>query len=120
MKAKILQFQIIICKMLIRLVIYRFKGIKPLKFIIGQININSIRNKFVILCNTIQGNIDMVSKTKPDDGFPQFCLDSFSYPYILNRNIKVKIYFNTLGKIFFEECTKVNKHKTKLRYFLLR
>ena len=40
--------------------------------IIGQLNINSIRNKFDFLCSEISPNPDLllVSATKLDDSFP--------------------------------------------------
>ena len=53
----------------------------PLRLIIGQININSIRNKFDALMNQIKENIDilMISETKINDTFPeiQFCFPRF-------------------------------------------
>ena len=61
----------------------------PLRLIIGQININSIRNKFDALMNQIKENIDilMISETKIDDTFPeiQFCFPGFSKPFRLDR-----------------------------------
>ena len=44
----------------------------PLRFIIGHININSIRNKFEPLVSFINNNLDivMISETKIDDTFP--------------------------------------------------
>ena len=54
------------------------------KFIIGQININSLRNKFELLTEMVQvkTNLLMVSKTKLDSSFPdmQFYLKSCSKP----------------------------------------
>ena len=47
------------------------------RLIFGQININSIRNKFELLFSLILNNIDvlLISKTKIDNRFPvsQFC-----------------------------------------------
>ena len=42
------------------------------RLIIGQPNINSLRNKFEQLSTMINGNIDifMISETKPDETFP--------------------------------------------------
>ena len=61
----------------------------PLRLIIGQININSIRNKFDALMNQIKENIDilMISETKIDDTFPeiQLCFPRFSKPFRLDR-----------------------------------
>ena len=41
-------------------------------FVIGHININSIRNKFEMLFTMVKDNIDilMVSETKLDSSFP--------------------------------------------------
>ena len=41
-------------------------------FVIGHININSIRNKFEMLFSMVKDNIDilMVSETKLDSSFP--------------------------------------------------
>ena len=61
----------------------------PLRLIIGQIIINSIRNKFDALMNQIKDNIDilMISETKIDDTFPeiQFCFPRFSKPFRLEK-----------------------------------
>ena len=72
------------------------KGLKILRLkytqnpIIGQININSIRNKFELLVSQIASNIDvlMISETKIDESFPtsQFLIDGFSSPDRLDRN----------------------------------
>ena len=42
------------------------------KLIIGQLNINSLRNKFYCLVQQITGNVDilMVSQTKLNNTFP--------------------------------------------------
>ena len=52
--------------------------------IIGQLNINSVRNKFKA-SNYL--NILLISETKIDESFPlaQFFLDGFSRPYRLDR-----------------------------------
>ena len=44
----------------------------PLRIIVGQLNINSIRNKFDALCSIFKQKIDilLVSETKIDDTFP--------------------------------------------------
>ena len=64
----------------------------PLRIIVGQLNINSIRNKFDALCNVFKQKIDilLVSETKIDDTFPlaQFCVEGYSTPYRLNRTCK--------------------------------
>ena len=60
------------------------------RLIIGHININSIRNKFELLKEQIQGKIDilMVSETKLDNSYPtnQFMIEGFGTPYRLDRN----------------------------------
>ena len=60
------------------------------KLIIVHLNINSLRNKFELLKDQIQDNIDilMISETKIDASFPigQFLLNSYSTPFRLDRN----------------------------------
>ena len=57
--------------------------------IIGQLNINSIRNKFHFLESEASKHLDilLISETKIDESFPsaQFLLDGFSRPYRLDR-----------------------------------
>ena len=57
--------------------------------IIGQLNINSIRNKFDSLCFEISPSLDLllVSKTKLDDSFSmmQFLMSGFCKLYRLDR-----------------------------------
>ena len=61
--------------------------------ILGQLNINSIRNKFSFLASQIGHNLDvlLISETKHDDTFPtaQFLIDGFKKPYRLDRCSKV-------------------------------
>ena len=49
------------------------------KIFVGQLIINSIRNKFDFLAQQVKGNIDilMISETKLDESFPvgQFLID---------------------------------------------
>ena len=56
--------------------------------IIGQLNINSIRNKFHFLESEASKHLDilLISETKIDESFPaaQFLLDGFSRPYRLD------------------------------------
>ena len=58
--------------------------------IIGQLNINSLRNKFDSLVQQASGNIDilMVSETKFDNSFPvnQFLMDGYTPPFRLDRD----------------------------------
>ena len=60
------------------------------KIIIGNLNINSISNKFDALKTIIPGNIDIfvVNETKIDASFEtsQFCVEGFNEPYRLDRN----------------------------------
>ena len=64
----------------------------PYRVIIGQININSIRNKFELLVKYVGNDLDilMVSETKIDDNFleSQFLIEGFSTPYRLDRTAK--------------------------------
>lgn len=61
------------------------------KVIISHININSIRNKFDCLVESVKGNVDilMISETNFDKSFPisQFVIDSFAKPFRIDRNI---------------------------------
>ena len=56
----------------------------------GQVNINSLRNKFEALQFIINRNLDIIltSETKLDDSFPsvKFMLKNFGIPYRLDRN----------------------------------
>ena len=58
--------------------------------IIGQLNINSLTNKFKSLVQQVTGNIDvlMVSETKLDNSFPvsQFLIDGYTPPFRLDRD----------------------------------
>ena len=60
------------------------------KLIIGNLNINSLANKFEQLKILIQGNVDIlvVTETKLDSTFPtaQFLIDGYSKPYRWDRN----------------------------------
>ena len=60
------------------------------KIIMAHININSLRNKFDILTNSVSEYIDilMISETKLDNTFPHalYHLKDFSNPYRLDRN----------------------------------
>ena len=61
------------------------------RLVIGQININSLRNKFEALKMLITGNLDIliITETKLDESFPsqQFDIEGFSSPFRLDRNI---------------------------------
>ena len=55
------------------------------KLVFGQLNINSLRNKFDMLSELIKGFVDvfMISETKLDDSFPesQFFIDGYHTPF---------------------------------------
>ena len=57
---------------------------------IGQININSLRNKFSFLCEAVSGNIDvlLVTETNLDNSFPnaQFHIHGYTTSYSLCKN----------------------------------
>ena len=57
---------------------------------IGHMNINSIRNKFEMLSNSIKDNLDilMISETKLDSTFPsnQFTIEGYAAPIRFDRN----------------------------------
>ena len=57
--------------------------------IFGQININSIRNKFQLLFSLVSNNIHalLTSETKNDNTFSvsQFCMSGYSVPFRLDR-----------------------------------
>ena len=61
------------------------------KLIFGHLNINSLRNKFVLFSEQVKGSIDtlMVSETKLDNSFPeaQFLIEAFHSPFRFDRNI---------------------------------
>ena len=60
------------------------------QLIIGQLNINSLRNKFESLKLIIKGNIDILilTESKLDNSFPvnQFIIDDYWPPFRANRN----------------------------------
>ena len=62
------------------------------KIIIGNLNINSLPNKFEQLKDIVMQHIDILvlTETKLDDTFPtaQFLVNGFSEPYRLDRNRK--------------------------------
>ena len=62
----------------------------PNRICVGQININSLRNKFEFLNSLINGFIDifLITECKLDDSFPtaQFHMQGYSSPFRLDRN----------------------------------
>ena len=73
-----------------------FTGLKNIRIknmknvIIGQLNINSLRNKFELLAEVIKGNLDIlvITETKLDHTFPekQFLIPGYRKPYRQDRN----------------------------------
>ena len=61
-----------------------------IRLIIGQLNINSLRNKFETLKYLIKGNLDIliITESKLDNSFPtsQFFIDGYTPPYRLDRD----------------------------------
>ena len=61
------------------------------RIIIGQLNINSLRNKFESLKFLIKGHIDIliITESKLDNTFPlqQFAIEGYSLPFRLDREI---------------------------------
>ena len=62
------------------------------KLIIGQLNINFLRNKFDCLVQQITGNVDIlvILETKLDNSFPmgQFLIDGYGPPIRLDHDIR--------------------------------
>ena len=60
------------------------------RIIVGNLNINSITNKFHALKTILPGNIDIfvITETKLDATFEttQFCIEGYNKPYRLDRN----------------------------------
>ena len=99
------------------------------KLVFGQLNINSLRNKFDVLSELIQNFVDvfMISETKLDESFPegQFFIDGYHTPFRYDRNgngggillyaregrsTKVIHYNFTTSESFFVE---INLHEKK-------
>ena len=66
----------------------RISNIK--KLIFGNLTINSLRNKFDLLCEQVKGSIDIftISETKLGDSFPhsQFLIECFYSPFRFDCN----------------------------------
>ena len=96
---------------------------KPVRIIIGQVNIISLRNKIELLREIVRDKVDMlmISETKLDSSFPeaQFYMDSYSKPHRLDRSSKgegIMLYVReeTPSKLIQPVCHKLDKE-----YFLL-
>ena len=78
------------------------------RLIFGQININSIRNKFELLFSLVSNNIDvlLISETKIDNTFPvsQFCVPGYSVPFRLDRQKTEEVLCYMLRNIYLVEC----------------
>ena len=72
--------------------LYQVRINNPSRIIFGQININSIRNKFGQLIYIVNNKIDilMVSETKLDETFPtsQFLMQGYLTPSIKDQTSK--------------------------------
>ena len=80
----------------------------PNKIRIGNLNINSLSNKFEQLKDIAMEHIDILAltQTKLDDTFPtaQFLVNGFSEQYRLDRNRKGEGLWFTFVKIFRVNC----------------
>ena len=60
------------------------------RLVIGQININSIRNKFELFKKLVKGILDIVvvTESKLDESFPQqqFLMEGYNLPFRADRN----------------------------------
>ena len=67
------------------------------KLVFGQLNINSLRNKFDMLNEMIKGFVDvfMTSETKLYDSFPgcQFFIEGYHTPSRFDQNGKVMAFY---------------------------
>ena len=74
----------------LRLVLKNLKLKNNHRLVIGNLNINSISNKFDNLKLITQGKIDIlvITETKTDSTFPlnQFAIQGYSKPYNFDRN----------------------------------
>ena len=84
--------------------LHRVRVENPWRIIFGQINVNSIRNKFNLLMNIVKNEIDilMVWETKTDNSFPisQFTMTGYSILSGLIRQVMGVEYFCLSKKIF--------------------
>ena len=109
------------------------------RLICGQLNINSIRNKFDLLKMQIKGNIDIlvITESKLDRSFPSqlFFFEGYAMPYQIDRNASgggvliyiredipcrdlAKYYFsNNKPNIFEGIFLEINLRKTKWLLF---
>ena len=68
----------------------------PLRIIVGQLNISSIKSNFDAICSIFKRKIDiiLVFETEIDDTFSlsQFCVEGYSTPYRLERTCTGGVY----------------------------
>ena len=80
----------------------------PSKIIVGNLNINSLPNKFEQLKDIVMQHIDILvlTETKLDDTFPtaQFLVNGFLEPYRFSRNRKGEGLWFTFVTIFRVNC----------------
>ena len=101
------------------------------RLMIGHININSSRNKFKMLSNSIKDNLHilMISETKLGSTFPsdKFTIEGYAAPKIFDRNsrgggillyiredIPVRLPTTSLPKDFEEFFVELNLRKKKI------
>ena len=67
----------------------KFRLENQTRLIFEHLNINSIRDKFELLANTIQGKLDLASETKIDISFPsgQLMIPGFAPRYRFDRKL---------------------------------
>ena len=72
---------------------FQLKDLKlknPNRLVIGQININSLRNKWEQLVSLTKDNVDIlvVTETKLDESFPkkQFTMEGYHLPFRVDRD----------------------------------
>ena len=91
----------------------RVRTENPSRTILGQININRMRNRFDLLMSIIKNEIDifMISETKIDNSFliSQFTMTGYSVPFRLDRTscgggILLFVREDNLCKIIKTDC----------------
>ena len=74
----------------------------------GQINIDSIRNRFELLFSLVSNNIDLLrtSETKSNNTFPvsQFCVPGTRYHFDLTAQETEEVLCHMLRNIYLVEC----------------
>ena len=74
------------------------------RLIIGQLNINSLRNKMEALKLIMTGNLDIliITESKLDETFPkkQFCIKGYAPPFRAGRTKMVGLLSFIFGKIY--------------------